>query len=710
MINANQITSRLRMMSDQELQRFAEMHKQDPYMFPLAFNESNMRKEMRSAPQGQGAAPQAPVNQQALAAMQPAQLPEDQGIGALNPNMQFADGGLVSFAGGGESTAGPYSRADDRDFGTGGVAYADGGAIRFAKGKEVPSAYEMYGPQLSEFYAPNPADMYGPDIDRMIRAGLIPPPANREALLDYIEGAPPSAKKRGDRSMDSILAAPVPVPAERQTAPLTSGTYGAGLGTKYADRNKAALDAIEERARLQQPSPVSAEPKAAPTRTLTYGMLRGEMPDTKAQYQALQAQEAATKQAEAEAAARTAAERAPLVAWQNARLKLAEERDKAVFAGRDPSAINAKIAEMDKNRPTPPPVPAMSGNPFAQQKALVNARVADAKANAPGAALPSAPGGPLPPNLQTPGAGAGNVPLPSMPGGPSAMRAPGITAIAPRAPSGVAPSAPDDSFVKSIRRVYADAEEAQAKRDAQREIEYLARRPEPESFKERKAALEEDRADVEKESRMNEGLAWLTFASKVVQPGKNTIQALVEGASAGGEQYSRAQKDLKKAEKERKLGLAALAEAERAAEAGQFKEAQARMDAMATRSENSLTAQVNAVAAAYGISQKEAFDMMLAERQMASQKEIAAAGNATTLQAAQMRLDAEQREAQLRYAAGQAKLNADDFDQLMKFVQTPQGMVMTPPEAVAAYARMKATYGAVRSSPTVVDTPGTRAP
>ena len=123
MINANQITSRLRMMSDQELQRFAEMHKQDPYMFPLAFNERNMRKEMRSAPQGQGAAPQAPVNQQALAAMQPAQLPEDQGIGALNPNMQFADGGLVSFAGGGESTVGPYARADDRDFGTGGVAY-----------------------------------------------------------------------------------------------------------------------------------------------------------------------------------------------------------------------------------------------------------------------------------------------------------------------------------------------------------------------------------------------------------------------------------------------------------------------------------------------------------------------------------------------------------------------------------------------------------
>ena len=158
------------------------------------------------------------------------------------------------------------------------------------------------------------------------------------------------------------------------------------------------------------------------------------------------------------------------------------------------------------------------------------------------------------------------------------------------------------------------------------------------------------------------------------------------------------------------MGLAALAEAERSAKAGDFEKAQARRDAMATRSENSMKAQVDAVAAAYGITHKEAHDMLLAQMQMASQERIAAAGNATTIQATQMRLDAEQRGEQLRYLAGQAKLNADDFDQLMKFVQTPQGMLMTPPEAVAAYARMKATYGAVRSSPTVVDAPGTRAP
>jgi hypothetical protein len=529
MINANQITSRLRMMSDQELQRFAEMHKQDPYMFPLAFNESNMRKEMRSAPQGQGAAPQAPVNQQALAAMQPAQLPEDQGIGALNPNMQFADGGLVSFAGGGESTVGPYSRADDRDFGTGGVAYADGGAIRFAEGEEVPSPRYGRGLIPNAPYRITPYGGYGYSPEEI---------AAKKAKREQEEKARQSTPETLEnvQTRQGVLEAGLPFVAGAADV----GTLVPRLLRKGYDVGAKYINAFG-----------------------------GNLPR--------------------------------------------EGAESARYRNELFPNLNAALAQ------------------DAQQAKPSKPAAAEAKAGATGAAVPSAPGGPLPPDLQFPGAsGAGNVPLPSMPGGPGAARAP-AAAVAPRAPAGAAPSAPDDSFVKSIRKVYADAEEAQAKRDAQREIEYLANRPESESFKERKAALEEDRADVEKESRMNEGLAWLTFASKVVQPGKNTLQALVEGASAGGEQYSRAQKDLKKAEKERKMGLASLAEAERSAKAGDFEKAQARRDAAATRSENSLNATVNAVAAARGITQKAAYDMVLAERQITSQENIARERNETAI-------------------------------------------------------------------------------
>ncbi len=99
--NPNQVMSTLRMLGDQELGRYAKMHKADPYIFPLAFQESMMRKQMRAqgaAPQ-QGAGAPPPVNEQALASMQ--QLPENSGIARIAPPgvATMAAGGIVGFAG-----------------------------------------------------------------------------------------------------------------------------------------------------------------------------------------------------------------------------------------------------------------------------------------------------------------------------------------------------------------------------------------------------------------------------------------------------------------------------------------------------------------------------------------------------------------------------------------------------------------------------------
>jgi len=103
---AQQITTRLRLMSPPELMQFGELHKGDPNVFPLVFNESNFRKSMSRNQQmqqaQQGAKP--PVNEQALAEMQAPEMPEDVGIGALPAgNMEFANGGIVAFADGGET-------------------------------------------------------------------------------------------------------------------------------------------------------------------------------------------------------------------------------------------------------------------------------------------------------------------------------------------------------------------------------------------------------------------------------------------------------------------------------------------------------------------------------------------------------------------------------------------------------------------------------
>lgn len=107
MINVNQITAQLARMPDQALQQFAAMHKNDPYTVSLALSESNRRKQMRTAGQGaQGMQPQPKVVDQGIAGMAapaaPQPMPEDTGIAQLPAgDMNFADGGIVAFAGGG---------------------------------------------------------------------------------------------------------------------------------------------------------------------------------------------------------------------------------------------------------------------------------------------------------------------------------------------------------------------------------------------------------------------------------------------------------------------------------------------------------------------------------------------------------------------------------------------------------------------------------
>jgi hypothetical protein len=104
MIDVNKITSTLAKLPDQQLQQYAQMHKNDPYIMALAMSESNRRKELRTAGQGaQGMQEQPKVVDQMVAEMAPQQLPEDQGIGQLPAGeMNFAGGGIIAFADGGD--------------------------------------------------------------------------------------------------------------------------------------------------------------------------------------------------------------------------------------------------------------------------------------------------------------------------------------------------------------------------------------------------------------------------------------------------------------------------------------------------------------------------------------------------------------------------------------------------------------------------------
>ena len=124
------ISDNLAMMPDPDLQQFAQMHKTDPYMVSLALSESNRRKKLRTAAQGQaGAMPQPRVVDAAIQGMQPApapvaqtQLPENQGIAQIpTPNMRtLADGGIAGY------------EDDEEGMATGGM----GGMFNFAQQSE----------------------------------------------------------------------------------------------------------------------------------------------------------------------------------------------------------------------------------------------------------------------------------------------------------------------------------------------------------------------------------------------------------------------------------------------------------------------------------------------------------------------------------------------------------------------------------------------
>lgn len=110
-MNPNSIMSDLRMKSDAELQKYAAMHKNDPFIFPLAFQESQMRQHLRTSQQAKMAGQEQPkVVEQSLQEMLPEQapdmagLPEDSGIAQLPADniKGMAGGGIVAFEEGGE--------------------------------------------------------------------------------------------------------------------------------------------------------------------------------------------------------------------------------------------------------------------------------------------------------------------------------------------------------------------------------------------------------------------------------------------------------------------------------------------------------------------------------------------------------------------------------------------------------------------------------
>jgi len=122
--DVNLITKTLAgLQPDSALQDYARLNKNNPYIVSLAKSESDRRKMLRTAAQGQNAGQQPSVVDQSIAGMAQTQLPENQGIAQIpTPNMQrMADGGIAG-----------YGDEEEQGMATGGM----GGMFNFTQQSE----------------------------------------------------------------------------------------------------------------------------------------------------------------------------------------------------------------------------------------------------------------------------------------------------------------------------------------------------------------------------------------------------------------------------------------------------------------------------------------------------------------------------------------------------------------------------------------------
>jgi hypothetical protein len=205
-IDQRDVSSTLRFMDDSALQQYAAMHKNDPYIFPLAFQESQNRQRLRMNQQAaQGMQQQPKVNEQALAQMAPPQaqpMPEDVGIATLPaPNMTMAaDGGIMGYP-------------DDANFAERSepvVMMAGGGVARYngAQGSVTASSELQSLLAARERYVQAGADTSG--IDQAI-AFLQAKPGRAAAQRAAAGSAPPAKMPGFAEQMAQDIAPPTPI-------------------------------------------------------------------------------------------------------------------------------------------------------------------------------------------------------------------------------------------------------------------------------------------------------------------------------------------------------------------------------------------------------------------------------------------------------------------------------------------------------------------
>lgn len=285
-LDVNQITNRLAMMDDTALQTYAKLHKNDPFLLPLAVSESNRRKARRAAAQAQQYTPQPPVNDAQIAQMQaPApqmqapqmQAPAPQMAAAGIPQLAarnietMADGGIAGYA---EGSTKPIFNADKY--------LEDPRVQRFLEYINVsegsPQPNQMVGYRRFDDMSkhPNKRIKFNKRGDKSSAAGAYQiinstwqEQAKKQGLTDFsLENQKRAAvgllKETG--ALDALLAGDVEKAkrlAARKWASIPGSTIGESTGQKarFNERAEALLKDLTPQTVAQRPAAPARKPK-----------------------------------------------------------------------------------------------------------------------------------------------------------------------------------------------------------------------------------------------------------------------------------------------------------------------------------------------------------------------------------------------------------------------------------------------------------------
>ena len=279
MIDVNKITSTLAKLPDVQLQQYAQMHKADPYIMSLAMSESNRRKEMRAASQAPAQQEQPKVVDQGIAEMaqqqaaQPAQaMPEDQGIAQIPAgNMNFAGGGIIAFADGGDVERYQYGGMPPRSSMMGDIPGFVAGTGNFIPQQGAPEE-EPYLRKLYREMAEQAEAARGSEARRRVSEGRAAPSVSSAPLAnpaqDMAQFDAASNLYMTERAAKQAAAKPETGQAPPALAPAPSPRPGAaprpapGLSVpSYAGLDPAAMMRKEMEAAGKLPDPYATERK-----------------------------------------------------------------------------------------------------------------------------------------------------------------------------------------------------------------------------------------------------------------------------------------------------------------------------------------------------------------------------------------------------------------------------------------------------------------